>query len=310
MPVGVAGLFLDRVRDVADGIRWQTWLEAYYNVPVLGYLNRATKLRSVLGAREAGSPCRELCRALGERLEPSLRLDRFLQVVHSRPWQASQSRLFARQDSDDSIRVAVAFDEAFQGYFADRLDLLEARGAKICDFSPLRSESLPWDTDIVYLAGTRTEQFAEALAKNICLRQSLRTFVAQGGRVYAEGGGLAYLCERMVLADGRQFPMVGLLPAIAVAKPTTTGVSPVELTFGAPNWLGVAGTRLRGYADGNWDVVPGPDFQTFAQEEEHRYDFVGDARVLGSRLQVDFAAQPQLVASFFRPRLGALVGAE
>ena len=81
LPRGVQGIFLDRVRDSADGLRWQTNLEALYGVPVLGFLNRASKLRSLIEVREAGSPCRELCRALGERLEPTLRLDRLLKIA-------------------------------------------------------------------------------------------------------------------------------------------------------------------------------------------------------------------------------------
>jgi cobyrinic acid a,c-diamide synthase len=306
LPRGVNGLFLDRVRDGADGLRWQTWLEAYYGVPVLGYLNRATKLRSLIGAREAGSPCRELCRALGERLEPTLRMDRLVQIAQSKAWTKSADRLFQPQQHDDKIKVAVAFDEAFQGYFADTLDLLEARGADICDFSPLRSEALPWNTDVVYLAGMRNDQYAEALSSNICLKQTLRRFAGQGGRVYAEGAGLAYLCERMILADGRQFPMAGLIPATAAAKVSLEAV-PSEVTFGPQVWLGEEGTKMRGYLDRAWEILPEPGLTSFAQEEEHLYDFVGDGRVLGSQLQVDFAGQPHLVASFFRPRLGALL---
>jgi cobyrinic acid a,c-diamide synthase len=310
MPEGVAGLFLDRVRDTADSVRWQTWLEAVYNVPVLGALTNSAKLRSVVEARAMGSPCRELCRALGERLQPTLQLDRLAQILKSQTWSKAPQRLFAKQEVDDRINVAVAFDEAFQGYFADTLDALESRGARICDFSPLHSEALPWDTDVVYLAGVRTEQHAEALAQNVCFRQALRNFAARGGRVYAEGGALAYLCERLVLADGRQFPMAGLLPAIAVAQGAAHKMRPVELTFGEQVWLGEPGTKLRGYADEAWDILPQPDLNSLTTDDDHRYDLVGHDRVIGSRLQVDFAGQPHLMSSFFRPRLGALVSVE
>lgn len=307
LPLGAAGLLLDRVRDSADGIRWQTWLEARYNVPVLGFLNRASKIRSLIGAREAGSPCRELCRALGERFEPTLKLQQLLKIAQSQPWQASAPRLFAPASENDQITVAVAFDEAFQGYFADTLDLLEARGARICDFSPLRSEALPWDTDIVYLAGLHSEQHALALSRNICLKQSLRNFVAQGGRVYAEGSGLAYLCEQMVLPDGRVFPMTGLLPAVAQSKLPHGALHPVETTFGPHVWLGAPGTKMRGYVDDAWELQPAPELGRCVVENDRCHDVVAAGRVIGSRMQVDLAGQPHLLASFFRPRLDALV---
>lgn len=308
-PQPLAGLLLDRVRDTAEGVRWQTELEALLGVPVLGFLEESPKLRSLIAARGAGSPCRELCRTLGNRLGRNLRFDRLIQIARSRPFSPAQQRLFTRQDDDDRINIAVAFDEAFNGYFADTLDLLEARGARICDFSPLHSESLPWGTDIVYLGGGPVERFAESLSRNHCLKQSLRTFVAQGGRVYAESGGLAYLCERVLLPDGRQYPMVGLVPAVAFNKPPVDAPSPVELVFGARTWLGDAGTAMRGYLDEHWEILPEPDLVSFAADSAHRWHLVGNDRVIGCRLQVDFAGQPHLVSNFFRPRRGALVEA-
>jgi cobyrinic acid a,c-diamide synthase len=307
LPEGTSALLLDYVRDTADGLRWRVALEALHGTPVIGWLPEAAPLRARL-ACAAGGPCQDAVRAMGEKLLPSLRLEALLPAVKSRPWNAPAPKLFTRPEGDDRINVAVAFDEAFQGYFADTLDLLEARGARICDFSPLRSEDLPWDTDVVYLAAGKLDRFADALARNHCLKQSLRNFVNQGGRVYAEGGGLAYLCERLVLADGQEFPMTGLLPAIALAKTPLVAPRPVELTFGPRVWLGERGTALRGYADEAWSLIPQPGLMSLAQEPARRGDLVGTQRVIASPLQVDFAGQPHLVASFFRPRRDALVG--
>lgn len=309
LPAQAAGIFLDKVRDSADALRWQTSLEALYGVPVLGYLNRATKLRSLIDARASGSPCRELCRALGERLERSLRLERLLGLAHSGAWQATPPRVFAAPQTDDRIKIAVAFDDVFQGYFADTLDALEARGAEIADFSPLHSDALPLEADIVYLAGTRIEPWAAALSRNICMKEALRAFVHRGGRIYAEGAGLAYLCERLVSTTGEQFAMAGLIPAIGLQKASGTGYRAAELSLSDNVWLGSRGVKLRGYADDSLELLPSEDLNYFAQEVDQRYDLVGADRVIGSRLQVDFAAQPHLLSSFFRPRQGALVAA-
>ena len=111
--------------------------------------------------------------------------------------------------------IAIPFDEAFYRYFPDTLDLLEARGARVRHFSPLRDEALPVGTGHVFLGCGRPESFASRLAGNHCMLNALRKYIAAGGRVYAEGGGAAYLCQRVVLADGRDFPMVGALPTTA-----------------------------------------------------------------------------------------------
>jgi cobyrinic acid a,c-diamide synthase len=137
----------------------------------------------------------------------------------------------------------------------------------------------------------------------------LRNFIAQGGRIYAEGSGLAYLCERVVLADGRQLQMAGILPGIAVAKRPQQEALPAEITFGRNAWLGERGTAMRGYFDKAWEILPGPDLVSFAAEDARRWDLVGNDRVVACGMQVDFAGQPHLVSSFFRPRLGAFVGA-
>ncbi|HTN75185.1 MAG TPA: hypothetical protein VL096_08060 [Pirellulaceae bacterium] len=310
LPPGTVGMLLDGVRDTASACRWQTSLETLLGVPMLGYLDEATRLRELVHQRISGSPCQELCRALGRKLRASLRIDKLLKVAQARMLAASPQRLFVRNEGHDTIKIAVAFDDAFQGYFADTLDLMEARGATICDFSPLRGDALPWDANVVYLAGNTTEQFAEGLAKNHCMKQSLRNFVARGGRIFAEGGGYAYLCERLITADGRQHVMAGLLPAVAIAKPATSAAQPVEITFNQNNWLGETGTAVRGYLDNHWDILPAPGLNSFATDPDHCHDFVGSARIIASRLQVNFAGQPHLVNSFFCPRLGALVGVD
>ncbi len=309
LPQHTAGLLLDRVHDIADGLRWRTELETLHGIPVLGFLDDAFQLRSLLNARQSGLPCRELCAALGRRLRRTLNVERLLQIVQVPPLATAARRLFSPPETDDSLSIAIAFDEAFQAYFADTLDLLEERGARIVDFSPLRSETLPWDTDIVYLAGHSLEHCAEELSRNYCLMQALRNFVAQGGRIYAEASGLAYLCESVVLADGRQFPMAGLLPGIAVARRPQREALPAELTFGRNSWLGDRGVALRGYFGGEWEILPGPDMISFAPQDASRWQLVGTDRVVACGMQVDFAGQPHLVSNFFRPRLGAFVNA-
>ena len=56
----------------------------------------------------------------------------------------------------------------------------------------------------------------------------------RGGRVYAEGGGLAYICRSMMYG-GQLYPMAGLLPAVATYQPVVP--KPVELRTCASSWL-------------------------------------------------------------------------
>src|SRR5438445_640566 len=102
------------------------------------------------------------------------------------------------------LTVAIAYDDAFFGYCPDALDELEQRGVTVRDFSPLRDEALPADADIVYIGCGRPDLHAGELSDNFCLMLALRDHVCAGKRIYAEGGGLAYLCQQLALPSGER----------------------------------------------------------------------------------------------------------
>ena len=156
------------------------------------------------------------------------------------------------------VTVAVAYDDAFNCYFPDTLDLLELQGATVKVFSPLTDAELPEGTEVVYLGCGHPERCAEALAANRCLVSALCDHVLQGGRVYAEGGGLAYLCEEIATPKGQRWPMVGVLPAVAhLVRPRRR---PLRLKSRSPRRIGSArGGRnfaAISMATGDWSRPP------------------------------------------------------
>jgi cobyrinic acid a,c-diamide synthase len=208
-----------------------------------------------------------------------------------------------------NVQVAVAYDEAFNCYFRDTLDMLELRGATVRVFSPLRDESLPAGTDIVYIGCGSPHEHAEALAENHCMLMALKEHVCSGRRIYAEGGGLAYLCQSVETADGRRTEMVGALRAIARRSPARVGPTPVEVTLAVDSWLGAAGSKLRGYRNGNWTLEATGCLTRFVKEPDSELDLVGRHQAIGSRLHLNFAAQPALLGGFLRPCPAALAWA-
>ncbi|WP_438007660.1 cobyrinate a,c-diamide synthase [Sorangium sp. So ce321] len=143
-------------------------------------------------------------------------------------------------------RLGVAFDEAFHFYYADNLRRLEAAGAELVRFSPIRDARLP-DVDGLYLGGGYPEAHAERLAENAAMRAEIRAFADRGGPIYAECGGLMYLTEAIRTLDGRAHPMVGLVPAEAVMCEKLQALGYVEVETQARTILGGAGLRFRGH---------------------------------------------------------------
>jgi cobyrinic acid a,c-diamide synthase len=306
-PDQVDGVMLDRVRSPAELFRLQTCLEALWDVPVLGALEQRASLEATIsGLPRGSSPPRELCRLLGDQLARFARPDRIRALAARREFMPVRPALFAPSadmpggEFDRPLTVAVAFDSAFNCYFPDTLDLLELRGAKVVDFSPLRDEVLP-EADVVYLGCGHPEFEAEALSSNHCMLLALRNHVRGGRRVYAEGGGLAYLCEHLETPKGELVPMLGVLPAIARLNRRRTAVRPVEVTVAKDTWLACGGAQLRGYLNSNWSLeATGPLAECLA-EPGHEQDLLAQFQVVGSRMHLNFAAQAEALGNFFKP---------
>jgi cobyrinic acid a,c-diamide synthase len=298
-------LLLDRVNSLNDFHRWQTILESLWGIPVVGGLPECGELRrniSALPAREKVPD--QWCGELARNFLNYSSLERLLRFASRRsiPSDWSVSTCLSGQCVPRSnVRVAVAYDEAFHCYFPETLDMLELRGATVRVFSPLRDECLPPKTDIVYLGCGSPHEHAGALAENHCMLMALKQHVCSGRRIYAEGGGLAYLCQHVESADGQRTPMVGALRAIARRNAVRSRPEPVELTLAADSWLGLTGTRLRGYRNTNWLLEPTGCITHFALEKGCEFDLIGRHQAIGSRLHLNFAAQPNLLGGFFRP---------
>jgi cobyrinic acid a,c-diamide synthase len=295
-------LLLDRTNGSAEFARLQTRFESLWGIPVVGGLERLDDCRAQmwqLGPGEA--PPKKISRLLGDSLARGLRLDRLLSLAAERQFApVTTARLSAGQHLAE-VSVAVAYDEVFNCYFPDTLDLLELQGASVRTFSPLHDEGIPDGTDVVYLGCGHPENADARLAANQCMKMSLCKHVFAGGRVYAEGGGLAYLCESIDRGDGQRTPMVGLLPAVARLNVDAPPPEPVEVTLAQGNWLGEGWSQLRGYLNRRWELLPTGEMTRYAAEAGHELDLLGTAQAVGSRIHLNFAAQPEFLRAFFAP---------
>lgn len=302
LPAGTAGILLDQVSDIEHLCRVQTQVEAYYGVPVLGSLGAITTLRALVASLPSGTnPPPQLCQALGDELGPRLRMDRLRSIARRRRLVNVGDNLFRPAGLASPLSIAVAYDDAFSCYFPDTLDMLESQGASVSVFSPLKSDRLPDDTDVVYIGCGRTDEYVAELAANFCLKESLWNHVVSGRRIYAESAGLAYLCREIVAPGGRHWPMVGLLPALARRNPQPAPDRPVEVTVARSSWLFTANEHVRGYLSSKWIIHPDGCLSGLVSEAEHSHDLVGDYQILGSRIHLNFAASPACVRKFFQP---------
>jgi cobyrinic acid a,c-diamide synthase len=143
-------------------------------------------------------------------------------------------------------RIGIAYDDAFHFYYEDNLRRLEDAGAELVRFSPVHDAKLP-DVDGLYFGGGYPEAHAAALSGNAAVLGALRRLARAGAPIYAECGGLMYLCEGIRTLDGRVWPMAGLVPGIAAMNDRLQAIGYVEVESRGATIFGPAGMRLRGH---------------------------------------------------------------
>jgi cobyrinic acid a,c-diamide synthase len=142
-------------------------------------------------------------------------------------------------------RVGILRDAAFQFYYPENIEALQAAGAGIAFISPLRDDTLP-EIDALYIGGGFPETHAQELSANAGFSRRIRELVEAGFPVYAECGGLMYLGEELVL-EGRSYPMTGVLPLSfgLFKRPQGHGYTVVSVERENPYYP--AGTEIRGH---------------------------------------------------------------
>ena len=176
------------------------------------------------------------------------RRDRGDSAVSAAAWRHGHRELWTSESevAAQRCRIGVALDDAFHFYYEDNLKRLEALGAEIVNFSPVRDRELP-PVDGLYFGGGYPEALAHELSSNRAMIDAVRAFAARGGPIYAECGGLMYLTRAIRTLDGASFPMAGLIPADAVMHDRLQALGYVEVETVAPSILGAAGLRFRGH---------------------------------------------------------------
>jgi cobyrinic acid a,c-diamide synthase len=235
---------------------------------------------------------------LARAIEASVDVERVLALA--RPLAVPRVDAVARRDGD--VRIGVARDVAFQFYYAENLELLEAAGATLVPWSPLTAAHVP-AVDGLYLGGGYPELHARALADNVAVRHAVAAFAAAGKPIYAECGGLMFLARSLEDADGTAHAMVGVLPAAVSMRPPRMTLAYTEVTFVADTPLGKAGTTARGHQfHFSTMTEPGEVSRAYriAAHGTSRPEGYLAGRTLMSYVHLHFASNPELAGAFVR----------
>jgi cobyrinic acid a,c-diamide synthase len=210
----VAGVVLNRIAGDRHLEACRSGVEAV-GLPLLGHLAGMPALAlperylGLVGAEER--PPRPAVRRSLRAAAAGLDVDGILKRALP-PAASAVAGLFPERRRPARTAIAIARDAAFNFYYQDSLDLLEAWGAELEPFSPLADAALPEGVGGVYLGGGYPELHAAELAANRSMLASLGDAMSRGVTVYAECGGAMYAGAGIEDADGRRHRLAALGP--------------------------------------------------------------------------------------------------
>jgi cobyrinic acid a,c-diamide synthase len=226
----LAGVILNKVGGSRHESKLRAVIDHYTDIPVLGAVHRAGELQideRHLGlipsneTPEASGKIEMLARAVSEQVD----LDALRAIANRPAAPAAITELPLRRQPD--LRIGIARDRAFGFYYPGDLEALRANGAELVEIDCLRDPELP-KIDGLFIGGGFPETVMEQLEANRGLREQIRAFIEADGPVYAECGGLMYLCRELRWGE-RRAAMVGAIPATAVMHPRPQGRGYVQL---------------------------------------------------------------------------------
>lgn len=291
----LGGVVLNGIGSNEHYVMCREAIEDATGVPVLGFMPRRKDLslpERHLGLIPTveGVTQKEFLDRLIAQAEATLDIERLLTLAEQAAPPASGSTLFPPQRVPAQARIAVAMDKAFSFYYQDSLDLLEAWGAELAPFSPIKDSNLPAGVSGIYLGGGFPEMYAQALAANKDMMTSIKLAAEGGMPIYAECGGLMYLGRSIIDLEGREYPMVGAIPVSSRLD------SPrLSLGYRTVRALGDGPLLRRGQA------VRGHEFHWSVMDygQMNAYEIVGQKRQEGFH-------QDNLLASYIHLHMGSL----
>jgi cobyrinic acid a,c-diamide synthase len=242
--VQIAGVILNQVAGKRHELVLRESIEQCCGVPVFGVVPRQS--RNFFPDRHLGlvpaDEAEDVSEALSvaaARMSEHLDLEALWKLAASAPsldwsWPPATPETDGVARRGREVRIGIIRDSAFQFYYPENFEALEDKGASLVRISSLENSPLP-EIDALYIGGGFPETHLNKLAANEVFRDSVKSAVEAGLPVYAECGGLMFLC-RGIRHREKLYPMVGVFPfeVILGTKPQGHGYTVMECVSANP----------------------------------------------------------------------------
>lgn len=249
--VEIAGVILNRVATSRQEAVIRASVEHGAGLPVLGAIPRLAE--GLLPSRHLGlvtpeehSQSSRIIDSAAEIVAQYVDLQRVQSIAENTTPLESQDlpSVFSRP-TGRRLKIGFFQSSAFTFYYPENLEALDRAGALRIAIDPLQCPALP-DLDTLYIGGGFPETHAALLSANTTFLASVKTAAQRGLPIWAECGGLIFLC-RSVHWNDNQYPMAGVFAADVVLDRRPAGHGYEEVVVDQPNPFIGKGSRLRGH---------------------------------------------------------------
>lgn len=228
----------------------KTAIEQECKISVLGYLKMDDDLSiperhlGLIPSIERGDLTSYFDR-LGDLVLETVDVESLYGLANAPALKIKESQFIRKENY--KVRIAVARDSAFNFYYQENLDMLEAFGAELVEFSPLKGEVLPDHVDGLYIGGGFPEEFAAELAEQRDVKYSIRTRIEKGLPTLAECGGFMYLTNSLETTDGKRYEMIGVIPGDVKMQTQLAALGYREIAGLEGNYLLAPNLKAKGH---------------------------------------------------------------
>lgn len=214
--ITIAGVILNKVGGPRHEQKLRDVIKQYTNIPVVGAVPRLQELNiterhlGLIPSNEATNT-NDVILKIANIVEKHVDIDLFIKLATTAPKLPQSNYQIKTDNKPITLKVGIARDAAFGFYYPGDLNAFRAEGVELVEFDTLNDKNLP-DVDALFIGGGFPESWMDKLENNISLRQQIKQAIEGGLPVYAECGGLMYLCNSISWGD-KKSEMVGAINA-------------------------------------------------------------------------------------------------
>jgi len=283
-------------------------IEQECHIPVIGYLKRELDIEiperhlGLIPSLERGE-LDPFFDQLGKLVTETIDIDQLLQLSVAEPLTVSEESSIFKRERDPVVKIAVAKDKAFNFYYPENLEIMEAKGVEIVYFSPLADEEVPEDVDGLYIGGGFPEEFASQLASNGKAKRSVKAAIEKGLPTLAECGGFMYLTESIETTEKQKYDMVGVIPGTVQMQSKLAALGYREISGQDSNFM-LENLKAKGHEFHYSSFVPVEEDVPYAYETKGMRGVKKEGyllhQVVAGYTHFHFASCPAMVENWIR----------